>query len=183
MGARRATAGSRGGGRAGEALASEATKKSKAAKRKQQKRKAQQQKKAAEASVMAAAAAVCDQEEGGATETQGQQEQEQEGEERKDAGEEKEGEGEGATQQAAAILTAGMAALGVGRQEEEGEDECSVCFNVIESDDAHNPAGPPLLCGHRYHAFCLHFWVERCASKCIEPTCPYCRSPLQKFKG
>ena len=27
------------------------------------------------------------------------------------------------------------------------------------------------------HALCLHFWVERCT----EPTCPYCRSPLQKM--
>jgi hypothetical protein len=64
--------------------------------------------------------------------------------------------------------------------EDEEEDECSVCLNVIESGDANNPAGPPLLCGHRY-AFCLHFWVERCTSKCIEPTCSYCRSPSQEF--
>ena len=26
-----------------------------------------------------------------------------------------------------------------------------------------------------------HFWVERCTIKCIEPTCPYCRSPLQEM--
>jgi hypothetical protein len=80
-------------------------------------------------------------------------------------------------------VAAGMAALGVGREEEEEKSECSVCLNVIESDDARNPAGPPLLCGHRYHAFCLLFCVERCTSKCIEPTCPYCRSPLQEVEG
>jgi len=44
---------------------------------------------------------------------------------------------------------------------EEGEEECLVCLNVLDGDDA----GPPLVCGHRYHAFCLHFWVERCTSK------------------
>lgn len=66
--------------------------------------------------------------------------------------------------------------------EEEEEDECSVCLNAIDSNDADNPAGPPLVCRHRYHAFCLHSWVERCASKCIESTCPYCRSPLQEME-
>lgn len=44
-----------------------------------------------------------------------------------------------------------------GGEEEEEEDECTVCLNVIESDDASNPAGPPLPCGHRCHAFCLDF--------------------------
>jgi len=48
-----------------------------------------------------------------------------------------------------------------------------VCLNAIESVDANNPAGPPLLvCGHRYHAFCLNFWVEKCRSKCIEAVLP-----------
>lgn len=63
-------------------------------------------------------------------------------------------------------------------EEEEEEEECSVCLNAIDNDDADYPGGPPLLCGHRYHAFCLHFWVEKCISKCIEPTCPYCRAPV-----
>ena len=52
-----------------------------------------------------------------------------------------------------------------------------VCLTAIDGNDVDNPAGPPLVCGHRYHAFCLHFWVERCMSKCMEPTCPYCRAP------
>jgi len=67
-----------------------------------------------------------------------------------------------------------------GEEEEEG-DECSVCLTVIDSGDAKNPAGPPLLCEHRYHAFCLQFGVEKCTSKCIEPTCPYCRAPVQEM--
>lgn len=50
---------------------------------------------------------------------------------------------------------------GRGKKEEEEDDECSVCLNAIESGDVGNPADPPLMCGHRYHAFCLHFWVER----------------------
>jgi len=66
-------------------------------------------------------------------------------------------------------------------EEEKEEEECSVCLNAIASNDAANPAGPPLLCGHRYHASCLQYWVERCTLKCIEPTCPYCRSPLQEM--
>lgn len=68
-----------------------------------------------------------------------------------------------------------------GKKEEEEEEECSVCLNALQSNDADNPAGPPLKCGHRYHAFCLHFWVERCSMKCIEATCPYCRAPLQEM--
>lgn len=72
-----------------------------------------------------------------------------------------------------------------GQEEEEEEkgEECSVCLNAIEIDDADNPAGRPLLCGHRYHAFCLNFSVEKCTSKCIEPTCPYCRAPVQEMES
>ena len=44
-----------------------------------------------------------------------------------------------------------------------------------------NPAGPPSLCGHRYHAYCLHLGVEQCRSKCIEPSYPYGRSPSQEI--
>lgn len=68
-------------------------------------------------------------------------------------------------------------------QVEEEEKECSVCLNVINSSDAGNLVGPALMCGHRYHAFGLQFWVEKCTSKCIEPTCPYCRSSLQEMKN
>jgi len=74
---------------------------------------------------------------------------------------------------------AGSSAMAVSEQEE----ECSVCLNAIESDDANNPAGPPLVCGHRYHAFCLNFWVEKCRSKCIEATCPHCRAPVQEVES
>jgi len=92
----------------------------------------------------------------------------------------------GRTQQA---VVAAIAAMAVGEkkgeaakeeEEEEGE-KCAVCLNTIDSDDVDNPAGPPLTCSHRYHAFCLHFWVKRCASKSIEPTCPYCRAPVQEM--
>ena len=62
---------------------------------------------------------------------------------------------------------------GLEEEEEEEEDECSVCLNAIDSNDnAANPAGPALRCGHRYHTFCLQFWVEKCSSKCIEPPLP-----------
>jgi hypothetical protein len=53
-------------------------------------------------------------------------------------------------------------------------------LNVIDASGIDNPAGPMLACRH---AFCMHFWVERCASKCIEATCPYCRSPLQEVES
>lgn len=91
------------------------------------------------------------------------------------------------SQEAMAAAAAALAAMAVseGKGQEEGEeeeeDECSLCLNDIDSNDAENPAGPSLVCGHRYHAFCLHFWVEKCASKCIEATCPYCRAPLQEM--
>ena len=70
------------------------------------------------------------------------------------------------------------------QEEEDGEEEeFSVCLNLIESEDVDNPAGPPLMYGHRYHAFYLQFWVEKCRSKCIEPTCPYCRAPLPEMES
>jgi len=145
-----------------------AVKKSKAANRKQQKRKAQQQKKAAEK------AEAAGREEAQQTEGEG------------DHGGLKE-DGNPPDVTAAAAALSAMAVSGVGGQVEEKEqeqgDECSVCLNAIESDDADNPADPPLMCGHRYHAFCLRFWVERCTSKCIEPTCPYCRSPLHEMES
>ena len=76
-----------------------------------------------------------------------------------------------------------MAVSGEENQGEGEEEECSVCLTAIESDDVDNPAGPPLVCGHRYHVFCLNFWVERCMSKCIEPACPYCGSPLEEMES
>jgi len=158
----------------------EAKKKSKAAKRKEKKRRAQQQKKAArvaEVVVATAVEGVARGEVGARQEDQAQQEEEEE--------EEEEGHEEENSQQDVTALSAmaisGMEGQDQQEQEEEEEDECSVCLNAIESNDAANPAGPPLVCGHRYHAFCLHFWVERCTLKCIEPTCPYCRSPLQEL--
>jgi hypothetical protein len=88
-----------------------------------------------------------------------------------------------ATAAALSVITvSGVGAQG-GEEGEEDKDECSVYLNTIDNEDADNPAGPALLCGHRYHAVCLRFWVERCASKCIEPTCPYCRSPLQEMES
>jgi hypothetical protein len=186
-------------GRQGEAEAgggggAEAKKKSKAAKRKQQKRKAQQQKKAAEVAEAAAVAAVeggagvgvaaGQQEQGG----QGQQAQQQEEEQEEEEDDGQSGDGKDGEQAVAAAAAAAMAVMGLGEtkdqqeEEEEEEAECSVCLNAIEGSDAANPAGPPLVCGHRYHAFCLRFWVERCTLKCIEPTCPYCRSPLQEME-
>ena len=61
--------------------------------------------------------------------------------------------------------TAAMAVVVVckkkGQEEQEVEDgeeeECSVCLNAIDNNDTDNPAGRSLVCGHRYHAFCLHF--------------------------
>ena len=62
---------------------------------------------------------------------------------------------------AGAAAALGAMGLSGTNGQEGGEEECSVCLNVLDGDDA----GPPLVCGHRYHAFCLHFWVERCTSK------------------
>jgi hypothetical protein len=89
-----------------------------------------------------------------------------------------------AATEALAAMALGAKKEEEGEAEEEGEDEedeCLVCLTVIDSGDAKNPAGSPLLCAHRYHAFCLQFWVEKCTSKCIEPTCPYCRAPVQEM--
>jgi len=159
-----------------------AMKKSKAAKRKQQKRKAQQQKKA-EAAVVAATEGPACLEEGNADAVQGQAEEGKPAQ-LEQGGEEKEkNEEENLEEQLAAMALGGKEKKEEGEVAEEEGDECSVCFNAIDDNDNDNPAGLPLMCGHRYHAFCLHFWVERCTIKCIEPTCPYCRSPLQEMES
>ena len=38
--------------------------------------------------------------------------------------------------------------------EEKGE-ECPLRLHSIDSNNAENLAGPPLIYGHRYHTFCL----------------------------
>jgi len=63
--------------------------------------------------------------------------------------------------------------------EEEKEEKCAVCFYGMDSTDSDNPVNSPVVCGHLYHASCLQEWVNICGRKCIEPTCPTCRSPLQ----
>jgi hypothetical protein len=95
---------------------------------------------------------------------------------------------EGESIEEAVTATAALSALDLGgkkgqEEEEEEEEECLVCLNGMKGNDVDNPANPPLVCGHRYHAFCLHFWVKKCTSKCTDPTCPYCRSPLQEMGG
>jgi len=72
--------------------------------------------------------------------------------------EEDENEEEESVQQAVTAAAAALAAMAVGgtkgqEGEEEEEDECSVCLNAIEDNDTDSPAGPPLPCGHRNHAF------------------------------
>jgi hypothetical protein len=140
--------------------------KRKAAKRKQQTRKAQQQKKAPRwqnhssycdggrrsgdrKSRPAWAAGGTE----GTAGAGGQGEEEAEEEDGNDH-EEKGKDGEQAVTAAAAAFAA-MAISGIKGQEEEEEEEegeeCSVCLNAIQRDDAANPAGPPLMCGHRYH--------------------------------
>jgi len=160
---------------AGAAVEAAATaKRSKTAKRKQQKRKAQQQRKGAElAEVTQGQGENGQQAQEVQRKEQEQEEQEQEEEVKDEAVEEGE---EGDNQQA---VTAALAAMAVGETNgQEEEEECSVCLNAIDGGNDDNPAGPALVCEHRYHAFCLHSWVEKCASKCIEATCPYCRAPL-----
>ena len=71
-------------------------------------------------------------------------------------------------------------ALGDEKGQEEEEEKCSVCLNVIDNTDADDPPGPPLMCGH---LFACGYWVERFTSKCIEHTCPYCRAPLQEVQS
>jgi len=137
--------------------------------------------------IQAAAAAAA---EHGGEVAAGQQEQGQQAQQELQEEQEQEQEGKeenGEENQHAVMAAAGMSAMGVDEtkdqqdEEEEEEGECSVGLNAIESNDAANPAGPPLVCGHRYHATFLHYWVERSTVKCIEPTCPYCRSPLQEM--
>ena len=158
------------------------TKKSKAAKRKQFKRKAQQKKKAAEMAEAAAAAATTAAAGGGeVAEGQGEigeraqlNEGHQEVEQEEDEEEETNADLQGvpATVVSLAAMTVGEKKEereGEEEEEEEEEEECSVCLNAIHSGDVDNPAGPPLI------------WVEKCTSKCIEATCPYCRAPLQEL--
>ena len=136
----------------------------------QLKRKAQQKKKAAE---RAGAAAAAEAEEG----TQGQDENGTQAQQEQD---------EGSSQHVAMPVAGALAAMTLAEEqheketEEEEGDECSVCLNPIKSSDVNQPVGPLLACGHRYHAFRLQFWVEKCTSKCIEPTCPYCRSSVRE---
>ena len=42
-------------------------------------------------------------------------------------------------------------------EEEEKGEECPLRLHSIESNNADNLAGPPLIYGHRYHTFCLWF--------------------------
>jgi len=64
-------------------------------------------------------------------------------------------------------------------EEEEEEEECSVCLCVLlKSEDR----GCRLVCQHVYHSSCLNLWQANCLRKSIEPTCFYCRAPLQ-FEG
>jgi hypothetical protein len=162
-----------------DAGAAALSKKSKAAKRKQQKKAAEMVEAAA-----VAAAARRDDETQGLEEKVEQQQKEQADEEE----EESETENEQSDKQAVTAAATALATMAVTEskekkvEEEEEEEECLMCLNEIDSKDTDNPAGPALVCGHRYHAFCLHFWAEKCASKCIEATCPYCRAPLGEME-
>lgn len=59
------------------------------------------------------------------------------------------------------------------------EEECSVCLCVLVRSEGGECR---LVCKHVYHASYLELWQRNCVSKAIEPTCPYCRAPLQ-FEG
>jgi len=100
--------------------------------------------------------------------TEGQEEeQEQESEKQAEDRMIEEEEIEEGGDQQVVVAAATMAALSLGEKkgQEKQEDECSVCLKVIDESDTDDPPDPALVCGHRYHAFCLHFWVERYASK------------------
>jgi hypothetical protein len=139
-----------------------AKKKSKAAKRKQQKREAQQKKKAAARSEVGNAESEKEERVQGEEEEQEQDEQ------------------AGQTEETAMVENA-LKGLTVQvadeKEEEEEEEECSVCLCALGEGGGR---GPELLCGHSYHLSCLTFWKEKCISKAIEPTCPYCRAPIQE---
>lgn len=157
--------------------------KSKAAKRKQLKRKAQQQKKRAAEEAAAAAAAGRAARDGAAMAGSGTSEQEEET--AVNGGQEATGQKQQLQQDpgglAAATLGLTLHEEKAGdeekeEQEEVEEEECSVCLCVLlESEDS----GCRLVCQHVYHVSCLTLWQANCLSKSIEPTCPYCRAPVQ----
>jgi tetratricopeptide (TPR) repeat protein len=155
-----AAAAMQGGGGEGGGTEGVAKKKSKAAKRKQQKRKAQQKKTAAERAV---------------SEVEDEKEEGLRGEEKEEQGKAEE----------TVVMEDALKGLTVQdedekekeEEEEVEEEECSVCLCALGEGGGR---GPELLCGHSYHLSCLTFWKEKCVSKAIEPTCPYCRAPIQE---
>jgi len=61
-------------------------------------------------------------------------------------------------------------------EEEDDEEECSVGLCVLLKSEGR---GCRLVCKHVYHTSCLTLWQANCLRKSIEPTCPYCRAPLE----
>jgi hypothetical protein len=105
---------------------------------------------------------------------------------------------QGSTQQEAeaelqAELEESMASLDVTQEDEvsEGEgqagarekrpgivaerEECAICLTELGAEGEDDEG---LACGHVMHAACMRLWASKCASLCLEGTCPVCRSPF-----
>jgi len=65
----------------------------------------------------------------------------------------------------------------VEKKEEEKEDTCPMCLLGYDEDDDEDIT-VTLSCSHRFHVICLDCWKEKCLSRGVLITCPYCRQVL-----
>jgi hypothetical protein len=63
-----------------------------------------------------------------------------------------------------------------GEEEEEVLEECSVCLNDIEGEEA--GMAVLLVCTHLFHAECLSLWEKKTEEKGLAFTCPMCRAAI-----
>lgn len=57
------------------------------------------------------------------------------------------------------------------------KDDCAICTLSMEEEGV---AVVVLVCIHRFHDSCLSLWVDKCRSKDYLPSCPLCRSEVQR---
>lgn len=60
------------------------------------------------------------------------------------------------------------------QEQNQEEDVCSVCLDEFD----HMGEIETLVCGHQFHAPCLHAWVAKCVLRELVRTCPYCRASV-----
>ena len=65
--------------------------------------------------------------------------------------------------------------------EDDVDDECSICFAAWDNGEEEEGSKIAMLrCGHGFHARCVDAWLEICARKSIQPTCPFFRGPIAR---